>query len=60
VFVEWHKHKGMIRFYKKFFRNQYPGALMGLVVVGVWLRFGLVATYYSAKRAGQALGFGHG
>jgi len=60
VFVEWHKHKGMIRFYKKFFRHQYPGALMGLVVVGVWLRFGLVATYYSAKRAGQALGFGHG
>jgi len=60
VFVEWHKHKGMIRFYKKFFRHQYPGVLMGLVVVGVWLRFGLVAAYYSAKRAGRALGFGRG
>ncbi|MDO9268591.1 MAG: glycosyltransferase family 2 protein [Methylobacter sp.] len=58
VFVEWHKHKGMIRFYKKFFRHQYPGVLMGLVVVGVWLRFGLMATYYSARRAGRALGFG--
>ncbi len=57
VFVEWHKHKGMMRFYRKFFRHQYPGVLMGLVAVGVWLRFGLVATYYSARRAGQMLGF---
>jgi len=50
LFVEWHKHKGMIRFYRKFFKPQYPGALMGLVVVGVWLRFGMVATYHSTKR----------
>lgn len=55
VFVEWHKHKGMMRFYRKFFRNQYPGALMWLVAVGIWLRFGLVATYYTAHRAGQRL-----
>jgi len=50
LFVEWHKHKGMIRFYRKFFHRQYPGVLMGLVVVGVWLRFGMVATYHSTKR----------
>lgn len=50
LFVEWHKHKGMIRFYRKFFQRQYPGALMGLVIIGVWLRFGMVATYYSTKR----------
>jgi len=60
VFVEWHKHKGMMRFYHKFFRHQYPGVLMGLVAVGVWLRFGLVVSYYSAKRAGQVLGLGRG
>jgi GT2 family glycosyltransferase len=60
VFVEWHKHKGMMRFYWKFFRHQYPGALMGLVAAGVWLRFGLVAGYYTAKRAGRALGLGRG
>jgi len=58
IFVEWHKHRGMMRFYHKFFRHQYPGVLMGLVAVGVWLRFGLVATYYTAKRAGRALGLG--
>lgn len=60
IFVEWHKHKGMMRFYRKFFRHQYPGVLMGLVAVGVWLRFGLVATYYTAKRAGRALGLWRG
>ena len=44
VFVEWHKHKGMVRFYRKFFRHQYPGMLMWLVVLGVWSRFTMVAT----------------
>jgi GT2 family glycosyltransferase len=60
VFVEWHKHKGMMRFYRKFFRHQYPGVLMGLVAVGVWLRFGLVAAYYTGKRVGRVLGFRRG
>ncbi len=39
VFVQWHKHRGMIRFYRKFFRQHYPGPLMGLVILGVWGRF---------------------
>ncbi len=60
VFVEWHKHKGMIRFYHKFFRDQYPSVLMGLVTAGVWFRFGLVAIYYTGKRMERALGFGRG
>jgi GT2 family glycosyltransferase len=55
VFVEWHKHKGMLRFYRKFFRHQYPGVLMGLVVTGVWLRFGLAAVYLTARRV-KAMG----
>lgn len=60
VFVEWHKHKGMMRFYHKFFRHQYPGVVMGLVTAGVWLRFGLVAIYCSVKRASRALRLGRG
>ncbi|MEW5890788.1 MAG: glycosyltransferase family 2 protein [Pseudomonadota bacterium] len=60
IFVEWHKHKGMMRFYRKFFRHQYPGVLMGLVAVGVWLRFGLVAGYYTLKRAKRVLRRGRG
>ncbi|MCX7096071.1 MAG: glycosyltransferase family 2 protein [Methylobacter sp.] len=60
IFVEWHKHKGMIRFYRKFFRHRYPGVLMGLVMVGVWLRFSLVAAYHLTKRIGSAIGPDHG
>jgi GT2 family glycosyltransferase len=44
IFVEWHKHKGMLRFYRKFFRHQYPGLLWGGVIVGVWLRFLVVSS----------------
>jgi hypothetical protein len=52
IFVEWHKHKGMMRFYRKFFRRQYPGVVMWLVALGIWLRFGAVALYYTARRPG--------
>ncbi|MBW8305973.1 MAG: glycosyltransferase family 2 protein [Thiobacillus sp.] len=51
IFVEWYKHKGMVRFYRKFFRHQYPGALMWLVEAGVWLRFGGVAAYRIVQRS---------
>lgn len=49
LFVEWHKHKGMVRFYRKFFKRQYPGLLMWLVYLGVWLRFSLVACFCCVK-----------
>jgi len=52
VFVEWHKHKGMVRFYRKFFQHQYPGGLMWLVVVGIWIRFALLATIKAYKKRG--------
>jgi GT2 family glycosyltransferase len=58
IFVEWHKHKGMMRFYRKFFRNQYPGILMWIVTLGVWLRFGTLATWYSVRKAGSIVGIG--
>lgn len=58
LFVEWHKHKGMMRFYRKFFRHQYPGILMPLVVMGVWLRFGALTVYHLGVRAGAVLGNG--
>lgn len=59
LFVEWHKHRGMMRFYRKFFRHQYPGVLMGLVAAGVWLRFGLVAAVVTARRVLAKGGFRH-
>ncbi len=50
ISVEWHKHVGMIRFYRKFFRHQYPAGLMYLVIAMVWTRFGLLAALLSLKR----------
>lgn len=60
IFVEWHKHLGMMRFYIKFFRHQYPGPLMWLVALGIWLRFGLVAAYLSALLITRHLGVKRG
>ncbi|MGE0644822.1 MAG: glycosyltransferase family 2 protein [Nitrospira sp.] len=60
IFVEWHKHRGMMRFYSKFFRHQYPGPVMWLVALGIWLRFGFVASYHSAMLALRHLGIQRG
>jgi GT2 family glycosyltransferase len=49
IFVEWHKHKGMMRFYHKFFREEYPGMMMWLVAFGIWLRFGAAAAWQGAR-----------
>ncbi len=53
LFVEWHKHKGMVRFYRKFFRRRYPGPLMWLVMLGVWLRFSVIAMCYCLTKLGR-------
>jgi len=41
VFVEWSKHKGMVRFFRKFGADHYPFPLSSLIWLGIWLRFGL-------------------
>ncbi|HEY0665516.1 MAG TPA: NAD-dependent epimerase/dehydratase family protein [Gallionella sp.] len=56
IFVEWNKHKGMLRFYNKFFRHQYPGLLMGLVSVGVAMRFVAVTAYHLVKKIKRRAG----
>jgi GT2 family glycosyltransferase len=53
LFVEWHKHKGMMRFYHKHFRHQYPSALMMIVAAGVWSRFGAIAARHMAGKIGR-------
>lgn len=50
IFVEWHKHKGMIRYYNKFLRYQYPRILSALVYSAIWLRFVVVAYYYALRQ----------
>jgi len=39
VFVAWHKHRGMVRFYRKFYAPTHFVALRALVIVGVWAHF---------------------
>jgi GT2 family glycosyltransferase len=51
VRVLWHMHRGMIRFYRKFFRHEYPAPLLWLVVAGVGIRFSLMATLTIAARS---------
>ena len=51
VRVEWYKHKGMVRFYRKFFRHQYPLPLMLLVALAVWGRFLVLSLLLTVRRA---------
>lgn len=46
LFVAWHKHKGMLRFYQKFFRDRYPPIFMWLVSASVWFRLGAIVIFY--------------
>lgn len=50
LFVEWHKHRSMNIFYKKFFSHQYPGILMWLVKAAVWLHFSAVGVSHILRR----------
>jgi GT2 family glycosyltransferase len=43
IFVEWHKHRGMLRFYRKWQSRQYSWATSMLVAAGIWTRFAVVA-----------------
>lgn len=54
-FVAWHKHKGMLRFYRKFFRQEYPKVLMGLITLAVWLRFSATVIYYVLRNGYRKL-----
>ncbi|MGB5736625.1 MAG: glycosyltransferase family 2 protein [Thiohalocapsa sp.] len=39
LFVEWHKHRGMTRFFRKFQFKDYPLPFSLLVVFGIWVHF---------------------
>lgn len=50
LFVEWHKHKGMVRFYRLHFFDRYHWTLMFLVVFAVMLRFVLMIPWLIFQR----------
>lgn len=41
--VELYKHRGMVRYYKKFFSQIYPNSLLYLVIFAIWMRFSFIA-----------------
>ncbi|AHE98550.1 glycosyltransferase family 2 protein [Thioalkalivibrio paradoxus] len=50
VRVEWHKHRGMMRYYRKFFLGAHPRPLFWLVGIAVWARFVLLAAWLTFER----------
>jgi len=50
LWVTWQLHRGMIRYYKKFFRERYPKPLWWLIVAGVYLRFSLLSSYQVIRK----------
>jgi GT2 family glycosyltransferase len=59
VRVEWHKHRGMIRFYRKFFLSRYPVLLMPAIVSAVWVRFAIKAAMLTAASIRPAVPRAH-
>ena len=53
--VEWHKHRGMLHFYRKFYAQRYPLPLMWAVYCIITLRMVLLTLLYSARRVGTVL-----
>ncbi|ALG67714.1 glycosyltransferase family 2 protein [Beggiatoa leptomitoformis] len=48
--VLWYKHRGMVRYYRKFFRQQYPIWLQWGVIIAVWTRFAMLLVINSVLR----------
>lgn len=58
-FVAWHKHRGMMRFYQKFFHHHYPAYVTPLIIGGVWLRFGISVLFYGVRDIYRLLRYKH-
>jgi len=54
-FVAWHKHKGMLRFYWKFFREQYSILLMGLIAIAVCFRFVTTVIFHMVNQGYRSI-----
>jgi len=54
--VEWHKHRGMVRFFHKFQFRDYPLPFSLLVLFGIWSHFGallIVKTWRRLRSSGE-------
>lgn len=51
VRVLWHMHRGMVRYYRKFFRPRHPAPVLWIVTAGVAMRFVVLALMACLRRA---------
>ncbi len=49
--VLWHMHRGMVRYYRKFFRQRHPATVLWMVTAGVAARFVVLALAASLRRS---------
>jgi GT2 family glycosyltransferase len=56
VRVEWHKHRGMVRFFRKFQAGDYPLPFRLLVLAGIWGHFAALALLEGARRVLGGIG----
>jgi nucleoside-diphosphate-sugar epimerase/GT2 family glycosyltransferase len=54
IFVLWHKHRGMVLFYRKFLSRNYSAPFNLLVILGVWARFAAMLPIELVRRLRQA------
>jgi hypothetical protein len=54
--TEWHKHRGMVRFYRTHFGEMHPEPLLWMVFLAIWARFTAAVLWISLRRGvGTAL-----
>lgn len=53
VRVQWHKHRGMVRFFRKFQARAYPLPFRLLVIAGIWVHFAALVSVEGIHRIAQ-------
>lgn len=48
-FVEYHKHRGLVRYFRKHMAATHPRWLRGLVPLGIWLRYSVLLPWWAVK-----------
>jgi GT2 family glycosyltransferase len=53
--VEYYKHSGMLRFYRKLLGENYPRWRLALVAAGVWTRFGWIVALHLLSQGAERI-----
>jgi len=56
LFVDWHKHRGLLRYFRKFESGRRGPVVRAAVYVSIWLRFAITAVKVLRGRGQQRTG----